>query len=285
MKDCALLVMSCDRYETAWYPYFSLLHRFWAEHPTQIVLSTESKEYYHDGLAIQCVHAPEGFAWSDRLLCALQSVSTKYVVLSLEDFFLQGPVQNEVVEKCHAYMEQHPDVAQCRFKNCDNAEQIDKLGDMVFQDFYLAGTEVIYRLDTQIALWNRETLISFVVSGENPWQFETKGTQRIKNTSKQFLWYKSPYPAGETQMLIFPYQMSLESGFGISMGHWLWNNKKLFQDNNLPVRMDELGIYSQFQVRYRLFKNKALYQDNSNLIYWTYKLCYRIINKFIRLLK
>ena len=55
------------------------------------------------------------------------------------------------------------------------ASNLDKLKKVwKNSEFRIAESEILYRLDTQVALWNRETLMSFLDLSENPWQFEEK---------------------------------------------------------------------------------------------------------------
>lgn len=284
-EQSTLLVMSCDKYASAWFPYFELLKKYWPQHPTRIILSTETKNYHHDGLDIQMSNCLPGTQWSDRLLLALELVQTKYLVFSLEDFFLQSPVDHDAVLRCFHFMETNADIAQCRFKNCDHPDQLKHLGSPVIRDFYTAGPDVIFRLDTQIALWNTEWFRSFVIAGENPWQFETIGTQRIKNTPARFLWYHSECDPSDTETLIFPYQMSLDSGYGISMGHWLWNNQHLFERNHICADLSTLGVISKARVRYNLLVNKAVHQKAPGLFNRTFALTYRIIHKLRRVFR
>lgn len=284
-EQCTLLVMSCDKYETAWFPYFELLKKYWPLHPARIILSTETKQYHHDGLDIRMSNCPPGTQWSDRLLLALDLVQTKYLIFSLEDFFLQAPAAHEKVLECFSYMETHPDVAQCRFKNCDHPEQLQALGEPVMADFYTAGPDVIFRLDTQIALWNTDWFRSFVVPGENPWQFETIGTRRIRDTEARFLWYHAECDPMQTEKLLFPYQMSLASGYGISMGHWLWNNGKLFAENHIDADLEQLGTISRARVNYNLLVNKAVHHRDPRLHYRCFALAYRAVGKVSRTLR
>ena len=113
-EQSTLLVMSCDKYASAWFPYFELLKKYWPQHPTRIILSTETKNYHHDGLDIQMSNCLPGTQWSDRLLLALELVQTKYLVFSLEDFFLQSPVDHDAILRCFHFMETNADIAQCR---------------------------------------------------------------------------------------------------------------------------------------------------------------------------
>lgn len=53
-SDLTIVVCSCDKYEDLWYPYFEIFKKNWSDCKYPIVLNTESKNYYHDGLHIQC---------------------------------------------------------------------------------------------------------------------------------------------------------------------------------------------------------------------------------------
>ena len=44
-KECSILVTSCDKYEDAWKPFFSLLNIMWPTCPYRIYLNTETKNH------------------------------------------------------------------------------------------------------------------------------------------------------------------------------------------------------------------------------------------------
>lgn len=279
--NCTLLVMSCDKYQTAWLPYFSLLKKYWPEHPEKIVLSAETAEFSFPGLTIECVHAKPGDTWSQRLKKCLDNISTDYIIFSLEDFFLQASVKHYRIEACCAYMEQHPEVAVCRLKTSTNPEQV--LGEEIIPDFYLAGPNVDFRLETQFALWRRTTLLGFIDERENPWEFEAKGTQRIKDTPYQFLWYQHPNGDKILADLIVPYTVGTETGYGINWGCWLWKNKKLFSANGIKCDFSKLPTMGRRQIAYKKLVRKAVYQKQRGLFYRVFALWYRLVQKIKRM--
>lgn len=281
--ECTLLVMSCDKYHSAWYPYFSLLQKYWSEHPERIVLSTETLTYSKSDLQIKCIHSNADATWSSRLKNCLETIKDDFIIFSLEDYFIQDIVKTDRIEECLQYMKDHQDVAVCRLFN--NSDPEDQLQDEVIPDFFIADRNVGFRLETQFALWNRKILLSFIDESESPWEFEAKGSKRIVDTQYRFLWYR--HPGGEAcfNNFIVPYQMKLMAGYGISMGHWLWNNKKLFKANGLDVDMNDLGEYSMRQVKYILFKNNALYRNNGSLSQVVFRFLYRLIHKALRIMR
>ncbi|MBE6795492.1 MAG: hypothetical protein E7533_02780 [Ruminococcaceae bacterium] len=254
-KDVALVVSSCDKYEDAWYPYFELVKKYWPERPEKIFLITETKGYSHPGLnVISCKFGKE-VTWSERLYKTLEKAGTKYIVFSLEDFFLLDYVKQDRIEKCIEWMEEDETIAECRLHSSEYEGLIES---EKYAPFRIAESDTPYRLDTQVALWNREALMSFVDLSENPWQFEGDGTKRIKDTDKKFLWLYSEDPY-KLEDKIFPYRIYQWFGHGIAWGHWLWENKKWFKQNGINgVKYYRLGVLSERTVKLR-FKHLYLY--------------------------
>lgn len=254
-NDVALVVSSCDKYEDAWHPYFELIKKYWPGHPKKIYLITEEKSFCCPELDIQVCNYNKSLTWSERLYQTLSRIKFKYIIFSLEDFFLLGNVKQERIEECLGWMEENPQIAVCRLfsSNHPRLKATEK-----YRDFYIADNTIGFRLETQVALWNRETLISFIDLKENPWQFEQDGTKRIMDTDKIFLWHKSDnlYRMDDK---IFPYRITQTYGYGIAWGHWLWENKKWFQQNGITDVNYRLGVLSKRTVYLRF---KYLYNNN-----------------------
>lgn len=256
--EISLVVSSCDKYEDAWYSYFELIKKYWPEHPKKIYLITETKHFSCDGLDIKnCIYGDD-ISWSERLYRTLDSISSKYIIFSLEDFFLQSYVKQDRIMQCYDWMEENPAIAVCRLCSSNHPKLVptDKYG-----DFYLAKYNVGFRLETQFALWDRKTLMGFIDRTENPWEFESKGTERIRDTDKLFLWH---YVENlDSDKKIMNYSLAA-TGYGITWGHWLWNNKKLFENNGIfGVKYYRLGVLSEKAYRRRV---KHLYNANQTAL-------------------
>lgn len=244
--DITLVVSSCDKYADAWYPYFELLKKYWPDRPEKVCLITETKDYACDGLDIKVFNYDESLTWSERLYNTLAEITTKYIIFSLEDFFLLDYVKQERIDECYHWMEENPEIAVCRLVPSDNPN-LKKTEH--YKDFYIADNSVGYRLDTQIALWNRETLMSFIDLSENPWGFEETGTQRIMDTKKIFLWHHSEDLSKRDNDIVC-YRLVFD-GYGISWGHWLWKNKAWFLQNGIKNVNFRLGVLSERTVSLR----------------------------------
>jgi hypothetical protein len=277
MDQCSLVVSSCDKYETAWYPYFELIKKYWRDRPKNIYLITETKTYSHEGLEILCINSGSKCTWSERLYQCLSLIKTKYIIFSLEDFFLLGEVNSSRLEKCFEWMEDNPNIAVCRLaaSNDKRLKPTEK-----YDDFYIASNDIGHRLDTQFAIWNREVLISFLDLSESPWEFEGNGSRRIKDTSKIFLWH---YVEDEHDIrsMIIPYLNQLVDGYNIHWGKWFWNNKEWFEKNGIHnVNYKKLGTLSEKNMKRRL---KYLYNRNPDRLGRVIKMIYQLIDIIERL--
>lgn len=245
---CSLLVSSSDNYGTTWYPYFELVKRYWRNHPQKIYLNTETIGYKDSELNIISICGGHKATWSERLYHCLEQIPTEYVIFSLEDAFLLGNVNDEAIERCLQWMDDDKQIVECRLKESDNPklQKSQKYG-----NFRIAGDDIGFRLDTQVAIWRRKDLMSFIDLREDPWQFEGLGTERIKGTDKVFLWYYVE-KAEERDSMIYPYHILQTCGYGVAWGRWLWNNKKWFKENNIHgVRYNVLGSLPQWSVKLR----------------------------------
>lgn len=267
-----LVVSSCDKYSTAWKPYFELVKKFWPGHPKDIFLITESKTYSDDELNINVVNFPSQHTWSERLYATLEMIDTEYVIFSLEDFFLLGNVRQEVIDRCIAWMEENHEIAECRL----SAWQAKELGDYWKPgfSFRIAGRNTPFRLDTQIAIWRRSDLMSFIDLKETPWQFEGWGTERIKSSDKIFLWHYQDDQSDITKMP-FPYLIEQAKGYGIAWGHWLWNNKAWFKKCGIKgVQYWRLGVISERCARHRfMYLYDPAMENRRSLAKTYYNLC------------
>ena len=131
-KNCTLLVNSCDSYSDCWDGFFQLLLIQWPEFAMPVVLNTESKKYAFEGLNIRTIEGgKKNEAWGSRLIRALKSIDTKYVLFALDDFYLDAPVRVDELEKCYHYMENNPKIAYFSFyitRDVNNVKSKDYLG-------------------------------------------------------------------------------------------------------------------------------------------------------------
>lgn len=107
-KKCTLVICSCDAYEDCWHPFFVLLKKFWSTMSFPVVLNSESKGFQFEGYDIRTfgLYKPNEVEWGKRLRETLKRIDTKYILLMMDDFFINAPVREDRVYQCLEWMEE-----------------------------------------------------------------------------------------------------------------------------------------------------------------------------------
>lgn len=261
-KDCTVLVNSCDKYKEAWFPFFELLKINWKDCPFEITLNTETLQYEKYG--IRSINV-EG-SWGERLALALRQIDTPYIIFLLEDFFIQGKVKTDEINKCINYMKKDDSIA-CFYFNRIIGYQGNE--DEEYEGFFRMNPSDDYNdyiINCQAALWDRNTLIELAEASKDPWEFEVNGYINNKSLihKKKFYCSNISHHDAIRKEDIFSYLLKRELGYGIWKSKWLWNNHKLFKRYNINVQYKDLGkmSYMEFLMKYKIsefFKKSVNY--------------------------
>ncbi|MCP4345827.1 MAG: hypothetical protein GY795_09910 [Desulfobacterales bacterium] len=172
--DTSVLVVSCDKYSDMWKPFFTLFRRYWPDNPLKVYLG--SNHLVYNDSDVTTLLAGEDKSWSHGLLKMIEQVETPYVILMLEDFFLQETVDTDSVIKCINTL-----------KNLDGhmLRLIPRPGpDKGVADHPFLGyikPDASFRVSTQGTLWRKSALLSLIREGESAWEFELNSTERSRN--------------------------------------------------------------------------------------------------------
>jgi hypothetical protein len=171
VRGCTLLVASCDAYQDLWRPYFELLRRYWPDCPFPVALITEAGRPSITG--VRALALGSGLDWSVLLLRALDAVGTPYVLLTLEDFFLRGPVNTARV------LDLYDDAQRRRLRMLRLVPRpgpTTAIGGV--RDYGSIAPGSPYRVSTQAAFWDVSALRALLMAGESAWAFEVNGSLR-----------------------------------------------------------------------------------------------------------
>ena len=122
---------------------------------------------------VHTLKAGEDEAWSRRLRFFLNSLSSEYVLLLLEDFFFDRALSSAQVK------------AQVQLLDALQGVSLRLFPDPP-ADYFRDGTGVVhgganYRVSLQAAIWKRTVLLELLVDEESPWEFEWRGSRRSRN--------------------------------------------------------------------------------------------------------
>jgi len=163
-----------------WPGFFSLLFRFWRDLPYPLYLISNHLSFPDPRVTTLCVG--DDISWSETLARGLERLSSRYVLLLLEDFFLTGPVDTALVERLRATMIAN-DAVYLRLVP-------DPPPEMPCPGAFGIGViarGAAYRTSLQIAFWNRSSLMGLLRREESAWDFELKGSRRSDAMDEMFL--------------------------------------------------------------------------------------------------
>lgn len=231
---CTILVNSCDAYEVLWKPFFLVLRDKWKDLNYNIVLNTETKEFSLDGLEITTLSlGPETSErqWGKRLLETLEHIDTEYVINLFDDFILESPVDQNRIEQCLDWMEEHREIAVFYLMNIPQPNQEDSR----FPGFDIVPQGQNYRLNSAPAIWCKEKLMEFTGEHDTPWAWEFFGSTRTYHTEDLFYCINK-----ETQPV---YEYAHKLGGAIHRGKWVRSViEPVVEKYHLDIDLEERGF-------------------------------------------
>lgn len=222
MPDCAVIVLSFDKYSDLWGPCLRLYDRYWPDRRYPLYLVTEEEEGPAGSLAIR---VGKGLDWSTCVLRAIAQIDQSCVLLMLDDFFLTGPVDSRDIQRSLEEMES---------LNAGYARLVPRPPPTAVHHrsvrYGIHELGAAYRTSLQAAFWRKEVLLGCLREGESPWQFEVAGSERSAQRSEAFL---------SAHQALIPYVDVLERG------RWLPRGLALCEREGIPVdraRREAIGV-------------------------------------------
>ncbi len=175
--NCAVLIVSCDKYKDLWGPCITLFRRFWNDCPYPVYLLSNTVKA--DFPNVTSILTGSDVSWSDNLLIALEQIECNHVLLYIEDLFLIDTVESrkiqDLIRRCIVedwnYLRLNPTPKGDTFID-DSISEISP------------GS--VYRSSVVFSVWKIETLKLILKAGESAWDFEEIGTARTDAFDKFF---------------------------------------------------------------------------------------------------
>ncbi len=156
------------------------MFRFWPDLPYPLYLISNHLAFPDH--RVTTLRVGDDLSWSETLARGLERVTTRHILLLLDDFFLTGPVYTERVLRMHSAMIAK-DAAYLRLVPNPPADlpsaDIPEIGEIT------KGAP--YRASLQTAFWERNVLIGLLRREESAWDFEIKGSRRSDDLDLPFL--------------------------------------------------------------------------------------------------
>jgi hypothetical protein len=237
-KKFTVFVNTSDGFEDCWNPFFKLFSKYWKGGYPPILLNTEHKEFNYSGLVINSSQVNKNvdrrLTWSECFISALNQVETPLVLYFQEDYFIEKEVKAEVVNDFAQLMIANPEIKYIGLTHMGNRPPFYPYPN----DKRLAevSNKSKYRISTQVGLWQKDTLISYLRENENGWMFEIFGTKRSQKRKELFLTVNREIYNKENP--IIDYQLT-----GIIKGKWLSTIPELFKKEGIDMDFSKRGFY------------------------------------------
>ena len=152
-----ILVVSCDKYKVCWKPFFTLLNKYYPNHPDcYLVCETEKCEYCNT------INIDDS-SWTFRLRKALEKIKDDQVLVMLDDFFIRKPVDEERINSIRFT----DDIISYNFE-LEYREPALSL-----REWDIQKNNQYYLNSCQPTVWNRKLLIDRLKEDQSPQEWET----------------------------------------------------------------------------------------------------------------
>lgn len=166
-NDITMLILSCEKFSDLWDAHVSLLEKNWPDRNMDTYIITDHstvKNYKNIKIIVG-----EDLEWSDRLAFALKNVKTKYVFITLDDYFLIKKVNDSSINNLVSMMNQEELDYVRLFPNPKKAtEESFK----EYSGIYKINTKINYSVNLYAGIWSKEFIEYTIKDSKNAWQFE-----------------------------------------------------------------------------------------------------------------
>lgn len=227
--DCTVLVCSCDKYADLLAPFSTLWRKFWTDCPfeTVLVTETEPRGSLCFGRVVAC---GQGGNWCSRLVEALETISTPYVLMLCDDYYLSAPVDTAGIMLRLEQAKSH-DAANLRM--IPNPEPCARNSSPAEGGLFEYHKNTAYCIATQAGIWNREFLLDLAKGKSSIWEFERCGSFEVGAERRPLL---------VTPTKEFPFIDAVHKGY------WEKFGVKCLADNGIGYDFSKRGL-PPFKVR------------------------------------
>lgn len=224
-SDCTIVINSYDGGEDLWDGFFTCLEENWPDNPFKIILNTESKKYNSNSLCVTTYNNEKLIlnTWAYRFKRVLKKIDTEYVLVFLDDFWLDKKVDTKLIIRMIDIMKKDNNISNICFRNRIN-ECIDNGR---YELLVERKNDSPYVFNCQVGIWKRKRLIRFLRNHESAWDWELYGNHRAKKVKDKFYCIKKNYPE--------PFVYS-DAGI-IHRGKWI-KEDALYYANKYNIKID-----------------------------------------------
>lgn len=172
-EELTIILVAYDSYNDVWPGFIKCKQKYWNNCPYKTIMincnvpKEQLPENVKNGLNdVLC----EGLntQWTERVHTALQKINTPFVLLWLEDLYIDRFIDNDVIINYLNILKNNNDIGHIRLCN-DTNFQLDFIDDDSLGEIL---PNHAYRVSTHPALWKKDYLYQLTEKPMDAWNFE-----------------------------------------------------------------------------------------------------------------
>ncbi len=163
-----MLIFSCGAFSDLWDGHVKMLEKNWPDRgmKTIIVTDRETEKKYPN---VEIFPAGADLEWSDRLKAALSKINTKFVFVTLDDYYLIQPVSNEKIAGVLDMMEKE-ELDYVRLFLRPKSKRSARMPE--YGKVYAVDTNENYSVNLYAGIWRKSFLEQTAREPKAAWQYE-----------------------------------------------------------------------------------------------------------------
>ncbi len=180
------IIVTSDKTLWALRPQAYLLRRYWPAASFVVGGYTAPKFALPNRFSFYSIGAFADYPvdrWTNGVIAFLESLEDDLVLFMLDDYWPFRNVDNKAIDEITTYMRGHANVA--RFCVCTDrlyakgVTDYDRYGHL---DIIKSDPQSYAHFSFQASMWRRTALLEMLRPDETPWDAETRGDQRLKDS-------------------------------------------------------------------------------------------------------
>ena len=168
MKELTMLIFSCEKFSDLWDAHVRLLEENWPDRGMKTYLVTDAP-HQTDFAHVSVLPAGRDASFTARVRCACAAVHTKYIFLTLDDYFLIHPVDSEHIQQLVDVMEREKLDYLRLYDRPKRATGAQLVGE---RDLYHIINDTRYSVNLYAGIWRKDFLLRTAVGERSPWSYE-----------------------------------------------------------------------------------------------------------------
>lgn len=173
--NLSLLIISCDRNIDQLNLICDSLDQNWKNCQLKRFIGIENSKFEREGYVSLL---SSKLSWSSRVKEYLEKINTDYVLIVLDDFYIEEKVNEDILLQLYEYIENDQLIANITLANIN-----DLRNERINSYLCKRQNDANYLVNMQIGLWRTKILNSLLRENENPWQVELYGSIRARKFS------------------------------------------------------------------------------------------------------